>query len=169
MKSIDELPERIRKKIHVNGESGCWEWTGYIKPTGYGVVSFKRRMTASHRVVYTLLVGEIGHGLHCDHLCRNRSCCNPAHIEIVTPIENWRRSNDPSSVWARSSNCPKCGGLLIFRYAQRTCVPCRNKKKSERNRERYKTDREYREQAKARSREWCRTKRKRHKEPTDAE
>lgn len=74
-------------------ESECWEWTGKQYPNGYGQHRPNRRLKAfmAHRVVYELLVGPIPQGLDLDHLCRNRLCVNPEHLEPVTRSVNIRR------------------------------------------------------------------------------
>lgn len=74
----------------VKGE-GCWEWGGVIHGGGYGVISSGRNTQLAHRWSYEHHVGEIPEGLVIDHLCRNRSCVNPAHLEPVTNEENLRR------------------------------------------------------------------------------
>lgn len=72
--------------------SGCWLWLGNTTRNGYGQISMggrkTQRMHMTHRLVWELLVGEIPTGLELDHLCRQRSCCNPAHLEPVTRREN---------------------------------------------------------------------------------
>ena len=75
----------------VNKSEGCWEWTGARQPAGYGTVRVLNRTCLAHRVAYESLVGPIPDGLHLDHLCRNPSCVNPAHLEPVTNRENITR------------------------------------------------------------------------------
>jgi hypothetical protein len=78
----------------VERASGCWPWRS-SKSDGYGVYSVRckglRRNYGAHRLAYRLLVGAIPTGLNLDHLCRNRACCNPQHMEPVTMAENIRR------------------------------------------------------------------------------
>ena len=87
----------------------CWEWAGAHDNHGYSKTSFEYRDMAAHRVAYELVVGPIPEGLTIDHLCRNRGCVNPAHLEPVTQRENTLRgvspaalpcSGDPLSEWS---------------------------------------------------------------------
>jgi len=91
------IAERIKRRIDIDG-NGCWNWTGFIHPNGYGCFSIGRRTTAVHRASYLEFVGPIPAGYDIDHLCRNRRCCNPAHLEAVTRAENVRRAPRPKYI-----------------------------------------------------------------------
>lgn len=70
----------------------CWPWQKARQSAGYGVISRPDGSTGlAHRVIYEFLVGPVPKELDLDHLCRNKPCCNPAHLEPVTRGENNRR------------------------------------------------------------------------------
>lgn len=70
----------------------CWPWPGRIDKHGYGRCKVGKKAMLAHRAVYEALIGEIPTGLTLDHLCRNRSCCNPRHLDPCTGGENTLRS-----------------------------------------------------------------------------
>jgi len=87
-----DLIERLAKKIVVDQETGCWYFDcQWESGNGYKKVSIAGRAWMAHRAVYEVLVGPIPEGHVLDHLCRDRGCCNPYHLEPVTQAENVRR------------------------------------------------------------------------------
>lgn len=77
--------------------SGCWEWDGKLHPDGYATVKVRidgePKTMMAHRWVYEREVGPIPDGMQLDHLCRNRGCVNPQHLEPVTNFENALRGD----------------------------------------------------------------------------
>ncbi|ANA86207.1 HNH endonuclease [Gordonia phage Lozinak] len=82
-------------------ENGCWRWHSRRKD-GYAQVSFEGRKWLAHRLMYTILVGDIPKELQLDHLCRVTDCVNPSHLEAVTPLVNTRRSQGNNA----KTECP---------------------------------------------------------------
>lgn len=90
-----DLLGRFFKKVHI--QPGCWEWTGARQSRGYGRFGIgpRGRMHTylAHRLTWTWLVGAIPDGLTVDHLCMNKGCQNPMHMELVTRSTNSSRGN----------------------------------------------------------------------------
>ena len=103
--------------------SGCWLWIGSWNAYGYGII----RRQQAHRIAYEAVRGPIPAGLVIDHLCRTRSCVNPAHMEIVTRGENVRRGMNPRAVAARTNTCFKGHPLIpgnLYYHRFRYCRTC---------------------------------------------
>jgi hypothetical protein len=71
--------------------SACWNWLGSVNPrTGYGKKQWHGETWLAHRWVWTMFFGSIKKGMTVNHLCRNRKCVNPHHLEVVSQAENCR-------------------------------------------------------------------------------
>ncbi len=126
------LPERMRDKVQlelcpVAGLDGdCWTWTGAIQSRGYGSFHHEGRRHSTHRLAYVLLVGPIPTGLQIDHLCENKLCCNPAHLEPVTSKVNNERTTAATKLWCVNGHRLAGKNLIIKRRAGgRTTRNCR--------------------------------------------
>lgn len=94
------------RKVEVNTESGCWLYRGYVRPDGYvSGVGWKGRPDYAHRISYRVNVGPIPEGYEVDHLCRVRSCVNPAHLRAVPPRVNVLAGTGPTAINAAKTRC----------------------------------------------------------------
>ncbi|MDJ0010145.1 HNH endonuclease signature motif containing protein [Gordonia alkanivorans] len=128
------LPQRVQRKIRFEYRQArvagdCWVWAGAIdKKTGYGRVQMDRSSKYVHRVVYEALAGAIPGGLHLDHLCRIRECCNPAHLEPVTPKVNSERGEAATKTHCPQGHPYSGENLRVWTdkrgYAHRICRTC---------------------------------------------
>lgn len=86
------LPERIFRPIEFDPFGGCHLWSAGLTADGYAKTWLNGKNRLAHCVIYEALHGAVPAGLELDHLCRNRCCVNPAHLEPVTGPENQRRA-----------------------------------------------------------------------------
>jgi hypothetical protein len=135
---VQTTPERFWSLVDRRGDAECWPWKGGTKQ-GYGQIMVARKAKRAHRVAYELTVGPIPEGLTLDHLCRNRACCNPKHLEPVTNRENVLRGVGPSAEAARKTHCPQGHEYTPENVYQRpgkpdrSCLTCRRRWRAERN------------------------------------
>jgi hypothetical protein len=122
------LTERLFSRVANLGGQGCWPWIGDKFSGGYGRLTVDGRGKLVHRVVYQKLVGPIPQGLTIDHLCRNRACVRPSHLEPVTGRVNSLRGTGPSAQNARKTHChkghPLSGDNVRVTTKQRRCREC---------------------------------------------
>lgn len=136
--------EHVLSLVTVN-DDGCWIFTGYTNPEGYGAVTWTEngrvRSRATHRIVYAEHFGEPDPGMQVDHLCHDpklcaggpacphRACCNPAHLKAVTARENTMRSNSLTAREAAVTHCPAGHEYstenTYLREGRRDCRQCR--------------------------------------------
>lgn len=120
----------------------CWEWTGPTDREGYGIVAAEHGGLI-HRAIWLLLVGPIEDGQPLDHLCRNRRCANPDHLEPVTHRENILRGFGPAAKYAKRSRCVR-GHALTGPQADVTMRPGQGRRCNVCNRDRVREWREAR-------------------------
>mgnify|MGYP001575286960 CR=1 FL=1 len=135
MKAVP-IANRFWTKVNKQEPNDCWQWLGQIGNHGYGVIFESRkecenpnkRVRLAHQVSYTLLKGQIPEGLPIDHLCRNRVCVNPAHMEVVTLAENVLRGESLNARRARQTHCIHghllSGSNLYIKQGYRQCRKC---------------------------------------------
>lgn len=124
-------PQSVLAKVDYQDE-GCWEWQGNIDKYGYGTYGNQNHMV--HRVVYQLLIDELRPDETVDHLCYNRSCVNPDHLETVPLAVNVMRGNNPYAVNARKTEClnghefTEANTYIHPQRGSRHCKACNNQR-----------------------------------------
>ena len=130
--------QRFWGRVDFNGypryEARCWLWTGHLMGIGYGQFKLNGKVQYAHRVAYTLANGPIPDGLHIDHLCRNRGCVRPSHLEAVTQRENILRGDSPAAKRAKFTECPQGHAYtpentITRKTGWRECRTCANKRR----------------------------------------
>lgn len=135
--------------------NGCWDWVASLSVKGYGLFKLNGKTVKAHRVSYELFKGEIPKGLQIDHLCRNRKCVNPSHLEAVTARINVLRGETITAKAFRTTKCPLGHPYSMYNTwfdnrGHRNCKICKTEKRNLPEQKAYQKSyqKQYREQAK---------------------
>lgn len=123
----------VHPDLQFNG-TPCWIWCAARDRDGYGVIGWNHFQQRVHRLLFAWLIHDIPKGDPSnkqgglDHLCRRRSCCNPAHLEFTSMKVNVLRGNGSAALNARKTHCkrghPLSGNNLQIRRGMRQCLTC---------------------------------------------
>ena len=127
--SLEWFKAQTRPEPSALAWGDCWVWTRSIVD-GYARLSIGGKECLAHRVTYELSRGAVPTWLTLDHLCRNRACINPAHLEPISQAENTRRGMSPSAVAGRTGLCP-LGHQLSPVGGRARCKVCHAKRQRE--------------------------------------
>lgn len=123
---IRDSKEYILSRIKVD-ENGCWNYPYSLQTNGYARIQGEY----AHRASYEIFKSRIPEGLTIDHLCKNKICVNPQHMEAVTAVENTMRSSAIPATNARKTHCmrghPFSGNNLLVYAGKRQCRICLNR------------------------------------------
>jgi len=114
----------------VKQANGCWEWTGHMTKSGYGTFCEDAYPIRAHRYSFKAHNGPLLSGMQIDHLCRNRACVNPEHLEQVTAMENVRRAIKAVRSIPYDKPIDRCPSGHVYAdyggpYTWRGCTYCR--------------------------------------------
>ena len=125
--------ERLVRRLATMDREKCWEFTGAKTSNGYGRLGISGNVHLAHRVMWEFSRGPIPDGLTIDHLCRNKACCNPEHLEPVTLHENILRGSNRAAVNARKTHCNyghafAGENLVVLPSGKRSCRACNRRR-----------------------------------------
>ena len=138
----DRVLERFWDRVKVDELTKCWNWQGTKQQSGYGHFKENGKTVLVHRFAYEVNKGKIPKELTVDHLCKNTSCVNPEHMELVTRGVNTLRGNGITSQNTKKTHCPYGHELrsdnlvpnVLIRDGFRNCLMCTRKQDAFRQR-----------------------------------
>lgn len=117
------IEEKFWSRVDFREE--CWLWTGSKNNIGYGMFQSTPGINVAHRWSWAYFGNCLPKGLELDHLCRNRACVRPDHLEPVSHRENVLRGVGPSANHAQKTECPRGHKYDHVSYGKRTTRRCR--------------------------------------------
>jgi hypothetical protein len=129
--------ERFMEKVDKRGPKECWPFMSSIGKSGCGRFFYHGQCRDAYKIGYELLVGPIPEDKHLHHICENRRCVNPAHLEVVSVRDHFvnRSPKHITYINSRKTHCPQGhplvdGNLVKFRQNknQRVCLICTRKR-----------------------------------------
>lgn len=130
-KTYEQKVETFWKHVdRSGGDNACWPWTSWMNSKGYGKFKLCGWHSSAHRIAYAVTHGEIPEGYDIDHICNNRACCNPSHLQAISHRENVLRSeNTIAGRQSRQTHCkrghPLSGDNLLMEGNKRFCRECK--------------------------------------------
>lgn len=127
--------ELLSSYLDIDEDTGCWNWTGALTTAGYGTYKWNGKQTSAHRIIYKLIHKNVPYDFPLDHLCRNRACSNPKHLEPVSIRTNILRGVGVAAKNARKTHCKNGHEFTsdntyhrkrIDRPPERDCKTCRS-------------------------------------------
>lgn len=125
-----ESISRIFKKIVIDKQTGCWNWIGSLNH-GYGEVRINNILYKVHRFMYAWMIAPTPKGKGkdipvLDHVCNNRKCCKPAHLQLFSDTENILKGIGATARNAKKTHCHNGHSLPTFiTGGKRRCMICR--------------------------------------------
>jgi hypothetical protein len=130
---VFDMRDVIKLADFFAGQDGCWVYPNVPNSDGYVRVSVNGRKVMTHRLSLWQAGITIPEGLEIDHLCRNRACCNPSHLQVVTHRENMQRGTGQDRINAAKTHCMRgheftVENTYICPNGARQCKVCRRMK-----------------------------------------
>jgi hypothetical protein len=140
--------QRFWEKVDKRSADECWPWIAGRNSQGYGAFYWNHKRGGAHRFSYEMHNGPVSGGMELDHLCRNRLCVNPAHLESVPKAVNILRGDGAPARCARKTHCPKGHEYdeanTIHYRGGRYCRACQSEKNNSEAHRRYCRERYHR-------------------------